>query len=429
MMDSKAATSPSIENYPSTTDEAKKGPIATTTNASANKNLHNSLARPEPTEPPAKATPTPSFNARLLWPDMIRTPTNRWTFTCKEIIDKLGTDPYKSNEIKKSMEICLMYFYTLKKKLNLFDHTYTASCILFFRYWFIYDLSPNLMDSIHISHAILVTACKIMENNRPIDAYVKATAEFLIQSPKIMGRQQGKNMDKLKWEVRDKLVTNEKVIMCSFGFDLDIENPKEMIEEMFSGYYRFNRDYDLPEEFTKVFPKVLQEARNFIVQAVTQPVSLLCDGYSFIALSLIYCGIQYKNKIDKKFMFPKDFFKNRFPVTVTAQRFNELFTDYRILEDNFFDLKSNKGEKLQISVEAIESIIDEESKHSGDDVLQQSDISSFYEYNLIKSGDVKQKLLDHIGTRVEDLIKKTIAESKKRNSPDSVEPPAKRVNI
>lgn len=103
-----------------------------------------------------------------------------------------------------------MYFYTLKK-IKSFDHTYTASCILFYRYWFIYGIPTVITECIHISQGILVTACKTMENNRPIEAYIKATCEFLMQNiPSLKSRT---NIDKLKWEFRDKLVTNEKNTM------------------------------------------------------------------------------------------------------------------------------------------------------------------------------------------------------------------------
>lgn len=350
------------------------------------------------------------FNSRVLWPDVIKTPTNQWIFTCKEIIDKLGIDPHHTTEMKRSMEKCLIYFYSVKKKLNLFDHTYTASCILFFRYWLIYGLPSTISDCIHISQAILVTACKTMENNRPIDAYAKATCEFLMKDLTTLKSKQ--NMDKLKWDVRDKLVDNEKRILCSFGFDLNIENPKELIEEIFSGYYRFNRDFDLPEDFKRVFPKILQEARNFIVQAVTQPVSLLCDGYSFVALSLIYCGLQYQKLIDKSFKFPTNFFRNKFPVLVTAKRYEEMFTDYRLIEENFFDLKSNKREKLQISALDINNLIQEEvSEGEGSSIH----VKNPYDYDHLKSGEVRQELLDHTSKRIQDLYEKAVADNKKRS--------------
>lgn len=368
-------------------------------------NTHN-------TEEKVSRSTKPEFNSRILWPDMIRTPINPWIFTCKEIIEKLGTDPHATTEMKRCMEKCLIYFYTVKKKLNLFDHTYTAACILFFRYWFIHGLPTTLPDCIHISQAILVTACKSMENNRPIDAYVKTTCEFLVKD--LSGFKAKQNIDKLKWDVRDKLVENEKNILCSFGFDLNIENPKELIEEMFSGYYRFNRDYNLPDEFKRVFPKILQEARHFIVQAVTQPVSLLCDGYSFVALSLIYCGLQYKNLVDKTFHFPLHFFRDKFPVLVTAERFEEIFTDYRIIEENFFDLKSNKREKLEISALDISNLIKEDA------IVDESSIQNPYDYELMKSGEVREELLDHISKRIKDLFEKTVSDSKKRSSPESV---------
>lgn len=365
------------------------------------------------------------FNPRLLWPDMIRIPANPWTFTCKEVIEKLGTNPQATAEMKRYMEKCLIYFYTVKKKLNLLDHTYTAACILFFRYWYVYGLPPALMDCIHISQAILVTACKTMENNRPIDAYVKATCEFLAKD--LGGLRSKQNMDKLRWDVRDRLVESEKAILCSFGFDLNIENPKELIEEMFSGYYRFNRDYDLPEEFKLVFPKILQEARNFIVQAVTQPVSLLCDGYTFIALSLIYCGLQFKKLVDKDFKFPPNFFSEKFPVVVTAQRFEEIFTDYRIIEENFFDLKSNKGDKLQISAADINSVIQEPEVSEE----PQTAAANPYDYELMKSGEVKQELIDHIEKRVQELFDRTVMEAKKRSSenPSEAEPAVKKAKV
>ncbi|QLG73963.1 hypothetical protein HG535_0F04750 [Zygotorulaspora mrakii] len=353
------------------------------------------------------------FKPRILWPDVIKTPVNPWIFSCKEIIEKLGMDPQQTTEMKRSMEKCLIYFYTLKKKLNLFDHTYTASCILFFRYWFIYGLPSSIPECIHISQAILVTACKTMENNRPIDAYVKATCEFLTKDLTTLKSKQ--NMDKLKWDVRDKLVSNEKRILCSFGFDLNIENPKELIEEMFSGYYRFNRDFDLPEEFKTVFPKILQEARNFIVQAVTQPVSLLCDGYSFVALSLIYCGLQYQKLIDKTFKYPKNFFRDKFPVAVTSKQYEEIFTDYRLIEENFFDLKSNKREKLQISAEEIKNLIEEDINETEEITAA---LNNPYDYEHIKTGEVRQELLDHISKRIKELYEKTVNDTKKRSLAD-----------
>lgn len=369
------------------------------------------------------------FNSRLLWPDMIKIPVNPWTFTCKEVIEKLGSNPQVTAEMKRCMEKCLIYFYTAKKKLNLFDHTYTAACILFFRYWYVYGLPNTLTECIHISQAILVTACKTMENNRPIDAYVKITCEFLVKD--LNGLRSKQNMDKVKWDVRDRLVENEKKILCSFGFDLNIENPKELVEDMFSGYYRLNRDYDLPEDFKQVFPKILQEARNFIVQAVTQPVSLLCDGYTFVALALIYCGLQYKKLVDNKFQFPVNFFSRKFPTQVTAQRFEDIFTDYRIIEENFFDLKSNKREKLEISASDINSIIQEPTEPT-QPTENPDEISNPYDYNLIKSGEVRQELMDHIEKRIQEQYEKFILESKKRSSPENLsegEPTAKKPKV
>ncbi|CCF59588.1 hypothetical protein KAFR_0H01780 [Kazachstania africana CBS 2517] len=372
-----------------------------------------------------------SYNARLYWPDIINTPENQWTFTCTEIIEKLNTLGTANNELKKNMETCLMYFYNMKKKLNLFDHTYTASSIYFFRFWYVYGLPSSLINCIHISQAILVTACKTMENNRPIDVYVKSTCEFMLQM--IPGLKNKYNMDKLKWEVRDKLVKNEKRIVCSFGFDLNIDNPKEMIEEMFSGFYRFSRDYDLSNEFQESFPKILQEARSFIIQAVTQPISLLCDGYDFVSLALIYCGVQYKRMVDNEFKFPKDFFSKRFPSKVTSEKFANFFTDYRLLEENFFDLKSNKKEKLQISKEEIDSIIQETPDEPKNEEEPESELlltqKNLYDYNAIKSGEVKQELLDHIKVRVDALSERITNESKKRSATESTESPSKKAKV
>ncbi|KAL3232089.1 Protein BUR2 [Nakaseomyces bracarensis] len=340
-----------------------------------------------------------AFNPRNLWPDMIRLPGNKWTFTCKEIIDKLGSDTHQSQEVKKLMEKCLMYMYFMKKNLNLFEHTYVEASILFFRYWYYHGLPRHVLDCIHISQAILVTACKTMENNRPIDAYVKATCDFIVMHklPVAPGNARP-NLDKLKWEFRDKLVSTEKMIVCQFGFDFNdgVGNPRELIEELFSGYYRYTRDRNLPEDFkNKVFPKILQEARMFIVQGMTQPVSLLCDGYKFVMLSLIYCGLEYKKLVDKEFKYPRNFFSKLLPPTfkLNIDELVEAFMDYRILEENFFDLKSNKGNKLQISKEMILAIADEDENfdHSSDDL---------FDYEHIKDGVVAEELLTHIEAKV-----------------------------
>ena len=328
------------------------------------------------------ATTADGFNARLLWPDMIKTPRNKWVFTCKEIVDQLGTDPHAASELKRRMEKCLMYFYVMKKQLKLFDHTYTAACILFFRYWFVFGLPPALTECIHLSQALLVTACKTVENNRPIDVYVKGTCEFLLRdAPTSRARQ---NVEKLRWELRDKLVAYEKQILFQMGFDLNLDNPKELIEEIFSGFFRYNRDFDMSEDFTKIFPKIIQDARNFIIQAGTQPVSLLCDGFTFTALSLVFCGLQYKRNVDTDFRFPKSFFSIRFPFKATPQLFVELLTDYRVLEENFFDLKSNKGGKLQVTLEDMTALIDED-----DSIEKKGDEDySTYVYEEIKDGVV-----------------------------------------
>lgn len=358
---------------------------------------------------PSSNTTKKVYNSRLYWPDIINTPENKWTFNCVEIIEKLDKNEQKATEEKKNMEKCLMYFYTMKKKLNLFDHTYTAASILFFRFWYVYGLPASLINCIHVSQAILVTACKTMENNRPIDAYIKATCEYINQM--IYGNRNSGNIDKLKWEVRDKLVTYEQRILTHFGFDINIDNPKEIVEDIFSGFYRYNRDFELPNEFKEILPKLLIEVRSFIIQAVTQPVSLLCDGYSFLALAMLYCGIQYKKKVDKNFKYPANFFKERFPIEVDAEKFAAYFTDYRLLEQSFFDLKSNKGDKLQISVQEIESILQESPR-------EETVIGDPYSYERIESGEVQQELLDHIEERVNEYINRMASGKKHGHSED-----------
>ncbi|AET39217.1 Bur2p Ecym_4138 [Eremothecium cymbalariae DBVPG len=365
------------------------------------------------------------FNTRKLWPDMVKIPSNRWVYSCKEIVDRLGSDPKASQTTKKKMEKCLMYFYMIKKNLRLFDHTYTAACILFFRYWYVYDLPQSLPDCIHLAQAILATACKVMENNRPVDMYVKATCEFMMKD--VVQPQRGRqNMDKLKWDVRDKLVNYEKQLLCQFGFDLDIQNPKELIEEIFSGFYRFNRDYKMDSEFKKTFPKILAEARTFIIQAGTQPVSLLCDGYTFTALAILFAGLQHKRSTDPDFKFPKGFFQERFPICIKSSMIVDLFTDYRILEDNFFDLKSNKGDKLEVTAEEIDSLIDEIVLDDDQEVLDP------YNYELIRNGECMSEFLEHTETKLNELQEKTINESlKKRPGGDdnSLKEDSKRVKM
>lgn len=163
-----------------------------------------------------------------------------------------------------------------------------------------------------------------------------------------------------------------------------------------------------------------------MVQAVTQPVSLLCDGFTFIALSLIYCGLEYKKLVDKDFRYPKNFFKDRFPIEVTPDNFANIFTDYKLLEENFFNLKSNKGAKLQIDARMIHSVIDESINVEN----ETSELSDPFNYDLIKSGEVKEEFLNHIETRVADLLEKTKQESTKRKAKDPVRvPDAKKPKI
>ena len=353
----------------------------------------------------------PGYNPRLYWPDIIKIPKNTWEFSCQQIIDKLTVNQQQSpTEIKNNMEKCLLYFYTLKKKLQLLDHTYTAASILFYRFWYVYGLPASLLNCIHVSQAILVTACKRMENNRPIDAYVRATSEFILQQlPHLKTKY---NSDKLKWEIRDKLIENEKRVICYFGFDLDIENPRELIEDIFSTQYRYTRDLDLPAKFIETFPKILQESRNFMIQAVTQPVSLLCDGYTFVALALVYSGLEYKRLIDSEFVYPKNFLSERLPIVVNLDRLQTLFTDYLSLEQNFFDLKSNKGQKLQVSKEELASLLQEEKDGATKETT--SARGNPFSYDSLKSGEVSQELLDHIQMRIDEHMERVISESKKR---------------
>lgn len=362
-------------------------------------------------EPLKKKNTTDVFNQRTLWPDRVILPHNKWTFTRSQVVGKLAQDMEVMPDTKKVMEKCLMYFYLMKKSLALFDHTYTCACILFFRYWFIHGIPPNLVDAIHLSQALLITACKIEENNRSADTYVKSTFDYLLQIvPAMRGRT---NIDKVKWEIRDRMVVEEKNVLCAFGFDFDVENPKDLIEDMFSGFYRYNRDYGFDQSFTDVFPKILIEVRAFLVQAVTQPVSLICDGYNFIALSLLYCGVQYKKLVDPNFRYPRNFFRDRFPITISAKKYESLFNDYRILEDQFFDLKSNKGIKLQISGLDIEAITDEDVWNVDETVFEPHVLLSHEE---IEKGEVKAEYLEHLEKRVNDLIEKTIEMSEKKKN-------------
>lgn len=355
----------------------------------------------------------PQFNPRNLWPDIIKCPKNEWTFEYTDIIKRLGTDEEKIQLTKKRMEKCLMYFHKLRKEMKLFDHTYTAACILFYRYWYKYDLPPTIPQCIHLAQAILVTACKTMENNRPTDHYIKATCDFMMKDgPSPTGQKL--NVEKLKWEVRDQLVSYEKKVLCQLGFDLDIDNPKELIEEIFSGYYRHVRDTDIDASLREIFPVILQEARNFIIQTGTQPISLLCDGYTLVALALIFAGVTFQKNKEPGFSFPHNFFRRRFPVIITSEIIASLFSHYQQLEKAFFDLKSNKNSALSITVDEIDKVIDED---------KQLDPEPFnpYDYDIIKEGEVNEELLNYTERKIEELSNRIMSErSIKRPS----EPPA-----
>ncbi|CDO96014.1 unnamed protein product [Kluyveromyces dobzhanskii CBS 2104] len=361
---------------------------------------HTGTVRTSPD--PKQIDSKPQFNPRNLWPDIIKCPENEWTFEYTEIMNKLGTDEAKVQLTKKKMEKCLMYFHKLRKEMKLFDHTYTAACILFYRYWYKYDLPPTIPQCIHLAQAILVTACKTMENNRPTEHYIKATCEFMVKDgPSPAGQKL--NLEKLKWEVRDQLVSYEKKVLCQLGFDLSIENPKELIEEIFSGYYRHVRDTDIDASFKECLPALLQEARNFIIQTGTQPISLLCDGYTLVVVALIFAGVTFQKVKEPNFKFPHNFFKKRFPVVTTSARIASLFSQYQILERTFFDLKSNKGTALSITASEIDKIIDEDDQ-SGSKPFNP------YDYEHIKEGEVNEELLEYTERKIEELSNRIMSE-------------------
>lgn len=342
-----------------------------------------------------------TFSPRTLWPDIIKCPQNSWVCGCDEIVARLGADEGTIQNSKKTMEKCLIYFHKMRKELKLFDHTYTAACLLFYRYWFKYDLPRSLPECIHLSHAILVTACKTMENNRPTDQYIKSTCDFLFKDVS-ENLAQRSNIEKLKWEVRDQLVAHEKKVLCRLGFDFALDNAKELLEEIFSGYYRHVRDSDMDENFKAIFPAILQEARNFIIQTGTQPITLLCDGYSLVAASLVYSGATFRKTKDEAFRFPANFFRNRFPVSVDPDSMERLFSDYRTIEKRFFDLKNNKGDSLIISSQEISAIIDED---------YEEEPSNPYDYSNFKDGEAGEELLGYTERKVEELINRVILES------------------
>lgn len=395
-----------IEHIMATSLEEDK--VKPETNDSTNSNGSTKKATSDTIEPEQQ----PYFNPRQLWPDIIKCPVNKWTFQCSDIIGKLGTDPEKAQITKKKMEKCLMYFHRLRKEMKLFDHTYTASCILFYRYWYMYDLPASIPQCIHLAQALLVTACKTMENNRPTDHYIKATCDFMVKDgPSSVGQKL--NLEKLKWEVRDQLVTYEKKVLCQLGFDLALDNPKELIEELFSAYYRHVRDSDIEASFKEIFPAILQEARNFIIQTGTQPISLLCDGYTMVATALIFAGITFQKAKDPSFKFPHNFFRKRFPVKLTPEGVASLFADFRSLEKAFFDLKSNKGDALLISAADIEKLIDEDPQ-DGEEPYNP------YEYDLIKDGEVNEDLLKYTERKVEELATRIISERSIKRPAESV---------
>lgn len=369
------------------------------------------LSSPTPPADTKKNDDETLFNPRYLWPDIIKCPKNEWVFECSDIVNRLGMDKEASLLTKKKMEKCLMYFHRMRKDMKLFDHTYTASCILFYRYWYKYELPRTLPECIHLAQAILVTACKTMENNRPTDHFIKATCDFMLKDNS-SGTVQKLNIEKLKWEVRDQLVAYEKKVLCQLGFDLNLQNPKELIEEIFSGYYRYSRDSDMDDNFKSVFPVILQESRNFIIQTGTQPISLLCDGYTLVAVAMIFSSVMFFRMKGEPIRFPRNFFRKRFPIDVTPEKVQKVLSDYQVLEKEFFDLKSNKGEQLSISSDEISKLIDEDE---GKD-----EIINPYDYEYLQEGNVSEELLKYTEKKIEELTNRIISESAMKRPNDSI---------
>lgn len=314
-------------------------------------------------------TPQERFNQSLLWPPVIKLPENDWTFDISEILNNLN----KNNDYKKTrsfIKYCVEFLYNCKKDLKLQDHTFTCMTLFFYRYWMLEGSDTLLkldMDSLSLLLLVIViTSCKTMENHRKVNQYVEVLVARSNPTVKSMTV-----LDKKKWKLRENLLNNEMQFLAKIKFDLNVINAKSVLDEFYGFYTKYNVDNSDPfmrddVKFKAQFSLVIKDCKFFITNALTQPMSLLCDGYDFVQYSLVFSAFNFNKsnnlepKDEKYFKFSPNFFNRKFAKVLTPKELVYIAECQYVLEKNFLHNKTNKGELLlEMTEDIVNDLLDE----------------------------------------------------------------------
>ncbi|XBW36399.1 hypothetical protein QEN19_001979 [Hanseniaspora menglaensis] len=314
-------------------------------------------------------TPNARFNQSLLWPSIIKLPENKWIFRIETILENLNKNG-NHKKIRSFIKYCIEFLYNCKKDLSLQDHTFTCMTLLFYRYWML-EGSDNLikldLDSLgRLILVIIITSCKTMENHRKVNQYVEVVVSKSNPTVKSMTV-----LDKKKWHLRENLLNDEMDFLAKMKFDLNIVNAKNVLDEFYGFYAKYNIDSNdeiMKNDllFKSQFSLLIKDCKGFITNSMTQPISLICDGYDFVQYSLIFSAFNFnqQNKLnpsdDKYFKFTPNFFSRKFKNVLSPKQLIYICETQFLLEKNFLSNKTNKGDQLlKLTEDTIETLLDE----------------------------------------------------------------------
>lgn len=320
-------------------------------------------------------TPQARFNQGLLWPPIIKLPENEWIFNVFDVLSNLEVNK-ETKKTKSFIKYCVEFLYNCKRDLNLQDHTFTCMTLFFYRYWMLEGSEAliNLdMDKLCLLLLVIViTACKTMENHRKVNQYVEVVVARGNPTVKSMTV-----LDKKKWKLRENLLNDEMQFLAKVKFDLNVINPKTVLDDFYGFYSKYNVDNsDLlmkeDAKFKSQFSAIIKECKAFITNCHTQPMSLICDGYDFVQYALVFCAFNY-NKMNKAqpgddsfFKFSPNFFKRKFERVLTAREIIYIAECQFVLERNFLNNKTNKGViLLELTEEVFQTLLDQSDIEAG----------------------------------------------------------------
>lgn len=316
--------------------------------------------------------PNAKFNQSILWPSVIKLPENTWLFDINEILKNLEDTNGDCKKARSMIKYCIEILYKCAKDLKTQDQCFLIMATLLYRYWMLEGSKELLkLDTERIGFlllTIIITSCKVTENHRKTYAYVETVLKRT--NPTVTSATV---MDKKKWYIRENLLNEEMTFLAKMKFDFNISNPRVYLESLFGYYTKFNIDNEDPImtndlKFKKQFGIIMRDCKSFITNASTQPISLICDGIDFLQFSLIFTAYHFNksNKFESDnenfFRFTQGFFSRKFETVLTVEKIEYISKVLYILEKNFLNNKTNKGEVLlELTKEAIIDLV-----HSSD---------------------------------------------------------------